>query len=229
MPSTFLVTLDRTAPPLSIEVEQGPEPSLFIVKLTTGPDATEYRLWGTIDPTDPITNADFAENEGDAEWHPLDTELLVRVAPGDVIRLEVQTRDDVWNESETAVFKVGQEAEPEPTRTPGWPQPPKRTKQKPRRVFTSTSTADFTSTSSVERVEEVTFHSRSRTYFRSTSGLNGRRFIFTGSLSRVITTSQLSAAVGTRSEAEVSSESALTRTGDSFEDEAAIIALLLNG
>jgi hypothetical protein len=92
---------------LGVEFEAGPEPNTIIVKLASDEDVVDVKLWGAIDVTDPA-NANYAEDQGSAEWFSFASELIVKVAPGEGQKVfRVQVRDDVWNESEVATIKFG--------------------------------------------------------------------------------------------------------------------------
>jgi hypothetical protein len=124
---------------LGVEFEAGPEPNTIIVKLASDEDVVDVKLWGAIDVTDPA-NANYAEDQGSAEWFSFASELIVKVAPGEGQKVfRVQVRDDVWNESEVATIKFGvapeEEVEVAP-RTPGWPvpAPSKRSRKSSRRI-----------------------------------------------------------------------------------------------
>lgn len=140
---------------LGVEFEAGPEPNTIIVKLSSDEDVADVKLWGAIDVTDPA-NANYAEDQGSAEWFSFASELIVKVAPGDGQKVfRVQVRDDVWNESEIATIKFGvapeEELEAKP-RTPGWPGGRKPKKKRSRK---SSRTIEYTSRVGVQFRTEV--------------------------------------------------------------------------
>jgi hypothetical protein len=90
------VVLDTIPPSLTVGGSQAAgNPSLLNLQLESD-DAVELRIWGEIDPTDPL-NSRYAETEEAAEWFDFEEAPQVRLAPG-TSTVYVQVRDDVWNE-----------------------------------------------------------------------------------------------------------------------------------
>ena len=115
MPSSFLVTLDRTAPPLALEVISVSPENVATVRLVSDAEAFEFRLWGPIDTGDPL-NSEYSTTEAGAAWHAFDEEILVKLPVDEFVQLHVQVRDDVWNASNPETLDFG-EAEVAPPAT----------------------------------------------------------------------------------------------------------------
>lgn len=232
MASFFEVTLDTTAPSLTIEVLQGNEPGLLRVLLSTDAEAAEVRLWGSIDPTDPVTNAGYGEDEAGAQWLAREgaEELLVRVLPGET-DLHVQVRDEVWNQSEVADFGA---APPEAPPTPGpsqRPRPASGVPEKPTPVTRSIrireSKFGIRSSSAVIRTTEIVeVETSSRIGLASTGSRTGSRTLTGSSSFRVVSGSARLGRAQTSTRVPISSEYLIIRRGDSDED-AAVLALLV--
>lgn len=139
MSATFTIQVDTTAPAVSTEINAG-DPStddtLVALATTSDADAYEMKVWGSIDPTDPITNGNYGETEGAAPWFSYDPSLMVRLAPGVGEKtLYVKVRDDVDNTSEAVSdsIQLGEAPVLEPEPVPvGLRQPPQRLPKKPR-------------------------------------------------------------------------------------------------
>lgn len=144
MAAHFNLTLDTTAPALEVEINGGSpatEDTLVTLRvvatdaLTTTPPPA-IRIWGDIDPTDPI-NENYGETEEDAPPYFYVGEngvpefFMVRLLPGDGLkRLTVRARDEVLNTSAAIsdTITIGEVAAPAPA--PGAPkQPPARLRQ----------------------------------------------------------------------------------------------------
>lgn len=112
MASHVLVTLDTTAPDLAVDATQDVgEPTLLTLALTADFDAAEVKVWGGIDPIDPL-NGDYGESEGAATWIAYSASLQVRAAVGGA-PIYVRVRDDVYNES-AAILAFGTVPPPTP-------------------------------------------------------------------------------------------------------------------
>lgn len=127
MSAHVVVTLDTTAPDLTVDASQDVgDPTLLTFTLASDADVSQVRVWGGIDPIDPI-NSDYGETQGAATWIDYAEELVVRAAAGGA-PIYVQVRDDVWNESESVLASgtvVVPPTEP-PTTRPGVPHGPAR-------------------------------------------------------------------------------------------------------
>lgn len=155
MSSFFEVTLDTTAPPLALEAVQGGSPGLLLVKLLSDADASEFRLWGDIQPGQP-ENEGFAENEGEAEWLPFDDEITVLALEQDVVNFHVQVRDEVWNAvTKTLEFSLTEAPPIQPTVPPIGQGSPER-RRPARRVIESRSQITVSTSTRVKVVTAAT-------------------------------------------------------------------------
>lgn len=170
MAAHVVVVLDTTAPTLDVESELG-ESSLLTLSLATD-DATEVRIWGAIDPTDP-GNAFFGESEDAATWINFAEEIQLRVHP-DGGYIFVRARDEVWNETQALRITVG--TPPVPPVTPAPPVPVGPPVVRESRTVSSRSTVRLRSRTRVR--EDRPGHSRvnleSRTYVARSAAVTSR-------------------------------------------------------
>lgn len=144
MSATFTIQIDTTAPAVSTVINAGApatDQSLVDLETTSDPDAYEMKVWGAIDPTDPI-NASYGETEEEADWIAFSVSVPVRLAPGGgAKRLYTKVRDDVNNVSAVASDDIPYFADPsEAGGMPVAPQPlPPATPRKGKTVRTRTS------------------------------------------------------------------------------------------
>lgn len=224
MTSTFLVTLDRTAPPLALEVISVTPENVVTIRLASDAEAFEFRLWGAIDAGDPL-NSDYGTTEEGAEWQSFDEERLVRLPMDQFVRLHVQVRDDVWNASEVKTLEFGEAEEPTlaPTRRgtgPVEPRPRPVRRQKDRRLSRASR---VTVTSSVEiGVEMAVEHEPVATELIFATSRQGTR----SSLLRLSSESRVTVESERRSSFDLQTLYGISRRSDPREDEA-IMALLL--
>lgn len=227
MPSGFVVTLDRTAPPFAVEIiSVGPDPTLVTLKLVSDAEAFEFRLWGAIDTGDPA-NTGYGTDES-AEWLPFDEEIQVRIPDPDSAetRLSLQVRDDVWNASPIEVVVFGEPEAPTPEPTPARPggaghvEPPRRTPAPRGRKLSREETIVVSSTVTVEviveRETEISLESSAITEARGISS----------SLLRLSSVSRSAAEISTVSDLETVSLYETTRGLDPVEEEALVAVLL---
>ena len=101
MAAHVTVALDTTAPSLTTQLAS--DGSLTI---TAGAEATEMKVWGSIDVSNPA-NAGYGETEGAADWVPFDPSVQVALSPGDGAKtIRVRVRDEVWNQSAAVAASV---------------------------------------------------------------------------------------------------------------------------
>lgn len=127
MADSFLLTLD-TVTHLAAAINGGKPETLnptVTLELALDPDAAEVKIWGTINPLDPM-NAGMGETEEGAEWMPATPDFLVALTTNLGLKeLNVRVRDDVLNEAEahSEIRLVSEEPPPTPTPTPPSQQP----------------------------------------------------------------------------------------------------------
>lgn len=230
MTSFFEVMLDTQAT-LGLEFEAGPQPNTIIIKLAADADTIEAKLWGSIDPTDPITNGNYSETQGGAEWFEFDDELLVRVVGGEGQKtFSVQVRDDVWNESSIRTIQFGTpEEKVEPAeRTPGWPGgvPPREVPRSSRTIERSSRISVRTQIE-VERDKVRLLEGGSRVRVRTGTTVIRRGSFSGSSIVGVGSSSSLQAVVATEAvlTGVISNFQIIKRRGQADDD--AILALLL--
>lgn len=95
MTSSFKVTLDTTAPALSVKAKRDPGDSTLLFLELDFDDAQELQVWGDIDILD-VGNANYGE-DASAPWFTAESPLTVRLAPIATPTLHISARDDVWN------------------------------------------------------------------------------------------------------------------------------------
>lgn len=223
MASHVVVVLDTTAPDLAVDtVQDSGEPTLLTLTLTADADATEVKLWGGIDITDPL-NSDYAEAEQDATWIEFTSELQARAAvAGSPIYARV--RDDVLNESE-AVLAFGTVPPPTPQERPtrgGFPTRPTRRTVARRRVESGPSrirVSSRTVVSTTGRRLRSRSHLRVRSRSRHVATMSRRGDIHVESATAV-RSSRLA-----RTGFELASETAIRRRPEGPRTEAALLDL----
>lgn len=154
MTSSFLVTLDRTAPPLALELVSVGAEEIATIRLASDAEAFEFRLWGDIDTGDPI-NSGFATTEAGAGWLSFEEDVVVKLPVEQFARIHIQVRDDVWNASDVQVLEFGVKPVPVETSKPGGGpivQEPRRRRPPDQRL---TRRVRYVATSSIEIEAEV--------------------------------------------------------------------------
>lgn len=156
MSDSFILTLDRTPPPLALEVISVSPENVATIRLVSDGEAFEFRLWGPIDTGDPL-NGDYSTTESGATWHAFDEEILVKLPVDEFVQLHIQVRDDVWNASDPETLEFGEtEVAPPATVSKGaGPVEPAKPKPRPKDRNLSRSTVVGITTSSEVTVEAV--------------------------------------------------------------------------
>ena len=168
MSANVVITLDTTGPELDAQINGGdPSTANETVTLTlaaedAGGGDIEVKIWGSINPLDPL-NADYAEAEGDALWHPFDDSWLVVLSAGDGPKvLNVKVRDEVLNETQAnPSIVLGAYVPPEPVATPppGYPSPkpqrPGRTRKEAHSRIRARTTVSRTESRTITQTTRV--------------------------------------------------------------------------
>lgn len=138
MTSSFVLTLD-TVTHVTATINGGAEStqsSNVTLELGLDADALEMKVWGTIDPDDPM-NAGLAQTEEEAPWISPEAVRLVALEAGEGMRrLQVRVRDDVLNEATaTATIFIGVPSPPPaPSPRPAGPMPPAPLRRERRQI-----------------------------------------------------------------------------------------------
>lgn len=223
MTSSFLVTLDRTAPPLALELVSMGAEEVAMIRLVSDAEAFEFRLWGDVDTGDPI-NATYGTTEAGAAWQTFEEDIFVKLPIEEFARIHVEVRDDVWNASDAQVLEFGVKVEPvEPSKVGAGPvQPPPRHRPPPDQRLTRRTRYVVTSSAEVEAELAIVHEGPIRTE----SVARTKRSDSRSSLLPLSSASKIVAGRELGSASSVTSISKITRGPDPAEEAAIVTALL---